>query len=96
MPKQAKGLFAPIGQDGVERSIAYAEEFLFFKQGSDNQTNGTSPEVNRVWCSGAAIHGEDIQKQYGDDNYDEVWFKEVELYVSEEAISNKDYFTKND
>ena len=96
MPEQTKGLFVPIGQDGVERSTAYAEEFLFFKQGCYNQTNGKSPEVNQVWCSGAEIHGGDIPKQYADGNYAEVWFKEVELYVSEDAISNEGYFIKND
>lgn len=96
MPEQTQGLFVPIGQDGVERSNAYADEFLFFKQGCYNQTNGKSPEVNQVWCSGAEIHGGDIQKQYGDGNYAEVWFKEVELYVSEDAVSNEDYFLKND
>ena len=96
MPKQTQELFVPIGQDGVERENAYADEHLFFKQGSYNQTNGKSPEVNKNWCSGAETHGGDITKQYADGNYAEVWFKDCKIFVSEKAISNKEYFTKND
>ncbi len=96
IPEQTQKLFVPIGQDGVERANAYAEEGLFFKQGSYNQTNGKSPEVNRNWCSGAETHGGDIKKQYKDGNYAEVWFRTASIYVSPAAVSNKGYFTKND
>ncbi|MEL7530395.1 MAG: polysaccharide lyase family 7 protein [Bacteroidota bacterium] len=96
IPQQTQDLFVPIGQDGVERENAYAEEGLFFKQGAYNQTNGKSPEVNRNWCSGAETHGGDIQKQYADGNYAEVWFKAASIYISEDAISNEGYFLKND
>lgn len=96
IPEQTQKLFFPIGQDGVERENAYADEGLFFKQGAYNQTNGKSPEVNRNWCSGAETHGGDIQKQYADGNYAEVWFKESTIYVSENTISNEGYFLKND
>lgn len=96
MPEQVRKLFMPIGQDGVERPNAYAEEGLFFKQGAYNQTNGKSPEVNRNWCSGAKTHGGDLQKQYADGNYAEVWFKESSIFVSDDAISNQGYFSKND
>jgi len=96
IPKQTQELFVPIGQDGVERKNAYADEFLFFKLGSYNQTNGKSPEVNRNWCSGAETYGGDVQKQYADGNYAEVWFKTAYIYVHDDAISNKGYFTKND
>lgn len=96
IPEQTKGLFVPIGQDGVERENAYADEGLFFKLGCYNQTNGKSPEVNKNWCSGAETHGGDVQKQYADGNYAEVWFKTAKIYVSDDAISNKGYFTKND
>ncbi|MEP2024922.1 MAG: polysaccharide lyase family 7 protein [Reichenbachiella sp.] len=96
IPEQTQKLFVPIGQDGVERENAYAEEGLFFKLGSYNQTNGKSPEVNRNWCSGAETHGGDIQKQYEDGNYAEVWLKEATIEVSDAAVSNKGYFTKND
>lgn len=96
IPEQTRNLFVPIGQDGVERENAYAEEGLFFKLGCYNQTNGKSPEVNPIWCSGAEIHGGDIQKQYETGNYAEVWFKEATLLVSDEAVSNEGYFIKND
>ena len=93
---QTQNLFVTIGQDGVERENAYAEEGLFFKLGSYNQTNGKSPEVNKNWCSGAETHGGDIQKQYKTGNYAEVWFKEANIYVSDAAVSNEGYFLKND
>ena len=96
MPQQVKDLFVPIGQDGVERENAYAEEGLFFKLGAYNQTNGKSPEVNRNWCSGAETHGGDLKKQYADGNYAEVWFKAAKIMVSDAAVSNEGYFTKND
>lgn len=96
IPKQTQALFVPIGQDGVERPNAYADEGLFFKLGCYNQTNGKSPEVNKNWCSGAETHGGDIQKQYADGNYAEVWFKTATIAVSDAAISNDGYFAKND
>ncbi len=96
IPQQTQELFVPIGQDGVERENAYADEGLFFKLGSYNQTNGKSPEINKNWCSGAETHGGNIQKQYEDGNYAEVWFKAASIYVSDDAISNEGYFTKND
>ena len=96
IPEQTRQLFVPIGQDGVERENAYADEGLFFKQGAYNQTNGKSPEVNPVWCSGAETFGGDIQKQYETGNYAEVWFKVAEIHVSDAAVSNEGYFIKND
>lgn len=96
IPAQTQQLFVPIGQDGVERANAYAEEGLFFKLGSYNQTNGKSPEVNRNWCSGAEIYGGNLQKQYETGNYAEVWFKEASIFVSKDAMSNEGYFIKND
>jgi hypothetical protein len=96
IPEQTQKLFVPIGQDGVERKNAYAGEGCFFKLGCYNQTNGKSPEVNKNWCSGAETHGGDIKKQYADGNYAEVWFKTGSISVSEAAVSNEGYFTKND
>ena len=96
IPQQTQELFVPIGQDGVERENAYADEGLFFKLGSYNQTNGKSPEENMNWCSGAETFDGDIQKQYETGNYAEVWFKDASIYVSDSAVSNKGYFTKND
>ncbi|WP_313791558.1 polysaccharide lyase family 7 protein [Allomuricauda sp. SCSIO 64092] len=96
IPEQVKGLFVPMGQDGLERENAYAPEGLFFKLGSYNQTNGKDPKVNKVWCSGAETHGGDIQQQYADGNYAEVWFKTASIAVSDDAISNAGYFEAND
>ncbi|RKR07016.1 alginate lyase [Maribacter vaceletii] len=96
IPAQTQALFVPIGQDGVERKSAYTGEGLFFKLGAYNQTNGKSPEVNKNWCSGAETHGGDIQKQYEDGNYAEVWFKTAKIEISKDAVSNQGYFTKND
>lgn len=96
MPEQVRNLFVPIGQDGVEREKAYLDEGLFFKQGAYNQTNGKDPAVNRVWCSGAETHGGDLQEQYADGNYAEVWFKSASVEISDDAISNAGYFAAND
>ncbi|WP_421762658.1 polysaccharide lyase family 7 protein [Ekhidna sp.] len=96
IPLQTQNLFVPAGQGGVERENAYAEEGLFFKLGSYNQTNGKSPEVNPIWCSGAETFDGDIQKQYETGNYAEVWFKEATIQVGEDAVSNEGYFLKND
>lgn len=96
IPEQVKQLFVPIGQDGVERSTAYADEGIFFKLGCYNQTNGKDPAVNRVWCSGAETHGGDLKKQYADGNYAEVWFKDAHLEINPKSISNQGYFDAND
>ena len=78
----------PKGKTGIERENAYANEGLFFKLGSYNQTNGIS--------NGAETHGGDIQKQYETGNYTEVWFKTASIFVSDDAVSNEGYFIKND
>ncbi|MEO1485513.1 MAG: polysaccharide lyase family 7 protein [Bacteroidota bacterium] len=96
VPEQTKNLFFPIGQDGLERENAYAEEGIFFKLGCYNQTNGKDPKVNRVWCSGAETHAGDLQKQYESGNYAEVWFKSADITINEGAISNQGYFEAND
>ena len=96
MPLQVQNLFGQIGQDGVEREKAYTGEGLFFKQGCYNQTNGKDPAVNKVWCAGAETHGGDVQKQYADGNYAEVWFKEASFIISDDARSNAGYFAAND
>ena len=33
--------------------------------------------------------GGDLNKQYADGNYAEVWFKSAQIEISEEAISNQ-------
>ena len=78
----------PIGKDGIERENAYADEGLFFKLGSYNQTNGIT--------TGAETQDGDIKKQYETGNYTEVWFKSASIYVSDSALSNEGYFIKND
>ena len=77
IPEQVTQLFVPIGQDGVERPNAYKGELVYFKQGAYNQTNGKAPEKNMVWCAGAETFGGDIQKQYENGCYTEVWFREA-------------------
>ena len=96
VPEQVKNLFVPIGQDGLERENAYEDEGLFFKLGCYNQTNGKDPKVNKVWCSGAETYGGNVQKQYEDGNYAEVWFKSAVITIPDDAISNKGYFQAND
>ena len=80
----------------LNMGISFADEGLFFKLGSYNQTNGKSPEVNKNWCSAAETHGGYIQKQYETGNYAEVWLKTASIYISEDAVSNEGYFLKND
>lgn len=96
IPQQTQNLFIPIGQNGLERENAYTEEGLFFKLGSYNQTNGKSPEVNKLWCSGAQTFEGNIMKQYETGNYAEVWFQKATIHISHDAISNEGYFVKND
>ena len=96
IPEQVERLFVPIGQDGVEQKNAYTGQGLFFKLGCYNQTNGKDPKINKVWCSGAETHGGDLQKQYADGNYTEVWFKSANIEISEDAYSNAGYFAAND
>lgn len=96
IPEQTENLFVSIGQDGIERANAYSDEGLFFKLGAYNQTNGKSPKVNKLWCSGAETFGGDIQKQYETGNFTEVWFTKAELQISDSAYSNEGYFIKND
>lgn len=96
IPQQVQDLFVPIGQDGVEQENAYKGQGIFFKLGCYNQTNGKDPKVNKVWCSGAETHGGDLQKQYADGNYAEVWFKNASIEIPEDAYSNAGYFEAND
>lgn len=96
IPEQTQKLFVPLGQNGLERKKAYANEGLFFKLGAYNQTNGKSPKLNKNWCSGAETHNGDLLKQYADGNFVEVWFKKASISISDNAVSNKGYFEKND
>lgn len=59
---------------GVERDTAYAGEINYFKQGAYNQANAKS--------TNAEIYGGDIQKQYDNGSYAEVWFKHATVGAS--------------
>jgi len=76
IPKQTVDLFVPIGRDGTEKPEAYAGELQYFKQGAYNQTNGKDPESNMLWSTGSDIFDGNIQKQYENGSYTEVWFRE--------------------
>jgi hypothetical protein len=75
IPEQILTLYAAINRDGVERENAYAGEIQYFKQGAYNQTNGKNPEDNIVWSTGSETYNGDIEKQYVNGCYTEVWFK---------------------
>lgn len=77
IPQQILTLFGPIGRDGTEQPTAYAGELQYFKQGAYNQTNGKKPETNMVWSTGAEIYGGDIEKQFANGSYTEVWFSKA-------------------
>jgi hypothetical protein len=79
LPKQTIELFAQIGRDGTEKPTAYANELQYFKQGAYNQTNGKDPKTNIVWSTGSATFDGDVEKQYSNGSYTEVWFKESSL-----------------
>ncbi len=81
-PAQVQKIFWPIGQNGVERSEAYKGEKMYFKQGAYNQTNGKSPSKSMVWCAGADTYGGNIEKQYENGDYAEVWFKDSTIGLS--------------
>lgn len=79
IPSQTQNLFVPIGQGGVERENAYEGERQFFKQGAYNQTNGRSPETNMVWSTGSNTYGGNVEQQYSNGSYTEVWFRESSI-----------------
>ena len=53
-------------------------------------------ELKPSYIDKVAITPQVIQKQYKTGNYAEVWFKTASIFVSDAAISNQKYFTKND
>ena len=72
-------MYAAIGRDGVEKETAYAGEIQYFKQGAYNQTNGKDPNDNIVWYTGAEVFNGDIDKQYANGCYVEVWFRDASM-----------------
>lgn len=79
IPQQIRTLYAAIGRDGTEQERAYAGEVQYFKQGAYNQTNGKDPNTNIVWHTGSDTYGGNIEKQYANGSYAEVWFKEASV-----------------
>ena len=79
IPQQIRTLYASIGRDGIEQPTAYARELQYFKQGAYNQTNGKRPDDNMVWNTGSETYQGDIEKQYANGSYTEVWFKQATL-----------------
>jgi len=77
IPQQILTLYASIDREGTEQPTAYAGEVQYFKQGAYNQTNGKKPETNMVWSTGSKIYGGDINKQYANGSYTEVWFRDA-------------------
>lgn len=76
IPQQIRDLYAEIGRDGTEQTRGYAGEQQFFKQGAYNQTNGRSPNTNMVWSTGSNTYQGDVDQQYANGSYTEVWFRE--------------------
>ena len=60
---------------GTEKQTAYAGENQFFKQGAYNQTNGK----NMGDRADLVTYGGDLQKQYENGCYTEVWFSDSYL-----------------
>lgn len=74
IPQQIIDVYSVIGRDGTERPNAYEGELQFFKQGAYNQTNGRKPETNMVWSTGSNTYNGDVNLQYANGSYTEVWF----------------------
>ena len=75
IPSQVLTVFETTGQDGTEQVNAYASQLQYFKQGAYNQTNGKDPNDNMVWSTGAETYGGNLQQQYANGSYAEVWFR---------------------
>lgn len=75
LPDQVRDLFGPAGQGGTERPSAYAGELQYFKQGAYNQSNGKDPATHPVWSTGSETYGGDLEAQYANGSYAEVWFR---------------------
>lgn len=71
IPQQVINVYSSRRAVSVERDTAYAGEINYFKQGAYNQANGKSTK--------SEIYGGDIDKQYANGSYAEVWFKEANV-----------------
>lgn len=85
IPQQIVDIYSVLGRDGTEKPHAYEGELQFFKQGAYNQTNGRKPEENMVWGTGSETYNGDVQKQYANGSYAEVWFRESYIEGSTKA-----------
>jgi len=87
IPAQVLTVFSTTDQDGTEKSNAYSDELQYFKQGAYNQTNGKDPDENMVWYTGSETYGGDLEDQYANGSYAEVWFKEATVGDGEEPTT---------
>jgi hypothetical protein len=90
LPDQIENLFVPIGRDGTEQADAYAGEIMFFAQGAYNQANGGDPESNMVWSTGSETYEGDVEMQYANGSYAEVWFRESSVEPGVDPDANQD------
>lgn len=77
IPSQVLTVFSSTGQDGIEQEDAYAKEDQYFKQGAYNQTNAKDPDDNMVWNTGGKGYDGDLDDQYNNGSYAEVWFSKA-------------------
>lgn len=80
IPQQVINWYSSKRRVGIERDNAYAGEKQFFKQGAYNQANGKSTK--------SETYNGDIEMQYANGSYAEVWFKDGTLGAG--TIPNKD------
>ena len=82
VPQQVIDRYSSKRRVGVERENAYAGELQFFKQGAYNQANGKSTK--------SETYNGDIEKQYANGSYAEVWFKEATLSEGTQITTKND------
>ncbi|MFI1743579.1 polysaccharide lyase family 7 protein [Thalassobellus sediminis] len=73
IPQQVLDMYSSRRELSSERENAYAGEINYFKQGAYNQANGQSTK--------SETYGGDIEKQYQNGSYAEVWFKYATIGV---------------
>ncbi|WP_430813956.1 polysaccharide lyase family 7 protein [Carboxylicivirga sp. RSCT41] len=79
IPEQIKKRYPASRSDGIERENAYAGELQFFKQGAYNQTRSKCSEDSLGMNSKTESVADDIERQYANGCYAEVWFKEASV-----------------
>lgn len=81
IPRQVITYYSSKRPVGIERKTAYAGEMQYFNQGAYNQANGNS--------TNSETYNGDIDKQYTNGSYAEVWFKEAK--IGKGVAPNKTY-----